>query len=394
MPRLDQIAVLLYLIVVILGFKRSRLFGIFLAIVLFLPLIGGNALRPASPFMASCVMAGQLACATHFASLALYPKMRPLRFRALVSIPGLCWAAFCLLAWPWMLTSLLGWGVPFVGVPVLLVVFGCYQTLVTKEEELSLDLRSIERLSELQRCPLNTEKRDINDGRCLRLIQITDPHLGPFMSVKRLKQICQRAVEKEPDLILVTGDLMTMESQDVDVVYEALSPLGQASGRVFACHGNHDLEARDVVAKAYQRLGIHLLVDEAASVTTRVGEVEVLGADFKWKQRAQHLETFFDAYPRRESVFRLVLLHDPGAFKHVPDEAADLVLSGHTHGGQLGLLSLGFKATVVSLCTKVPDHGVWALGKNRLYVHRAQGVYGFPLRIGVPAEQSVMSLIF
>jgi predicted MPP superfamily phosphohydrolase len=86
------------------------------------------------------------------------------------------------------------------------------------------------------------------------------------------------------------------------------------------------------------------------------------------------------------------LLHDPGAFRHVPDGEADLVFGGHTHGGQLGLLVFGLPHTFVSAFTQVPDHGLWALGRNRLYVHRGTGHYGFPLRVGVPAEESLLKV--
>jgi len=85
-----------------------------------------------------------------------------------------------------------------------------------------------------------------------------------------------------------------------------------------------------------------------------------------------------------------VLLHDPGAFVHVPAGDADLVLAGHTHGGQLRLLSLGLPHTIVSALTRIPDHGLWAHGENRMYVHRGTGHYGFPLRVGVPAEESLL----
>ena len=68
------------------------------------------------------------------------------------------------------------------------------------------------------------------------------------------------------------------------------------------------------------------------------------------------------------------------------------MLSGHTHGGQLGLLSLGGTGTFVSAFTAIPDHGPWARGHDRLYVHRAQGHYGFPIRLGVPAEQSLLQV--
>lgn len=95
----------------------------------------------------------------------------------------------------------------------------------------------------------------------------------------------------------------------------------------------------------------------------------------------------------RTDSLRLWLLHDPGAFSAIPEGEADLVLSGHTHGGHLGLLSLGLPHTIVSAATKMPDHGLWARGRDRLYVHRGTGHYGFPLRIGVPAEESVLEIV-
>jgi ribosomal protein L6P/L9E len=55
-------------------------------------------------------------------------------------------------------------------------------------------------------------------------------------------------------------------------------------------------------------------------------------------------------------------------------------------------LSLGFSHTIVSAATRMPDHGVWARGRDRLYVHRGNGHYGFPLRVGVPAEESVLEV--
>ena len=89
---------------------------------------------------------------------------------------------------------------------------------------------------------------------------------------------------------------------------------------------------------------------------------------------------------------RLLLLHDPLGFRHVPKGDVDLTLSGHTHGGQLGLVSLGLDWTVLAR-SRWPDHGLFGHGSNRLYVHRGTGFYGFPLRIGVPGEMSVLELV-
>ena len=63
---------------------------------------------------------------------------------------------------------------------------------------------------------------------------------------------------------------------------------------------------------------------------------------------------------------------------------------GGMHGGQLGLVSLGLPWTILRLFVDMPDHGLWARGPDRLYVHRGTGHYGFPLRLGVPAEQGVL----
>ena len=74
--------------------------------------------------------------------------------------------------------------------------------------------------------------------------------------------------------------------------------------------------------------------------------------------------------PAPHGVPRILLLHDPGAFRHLPNGAAALTLSGHTHGGQLGLVSFGLSWTIIG-AFGVPDHGYWGKGENRLYVNRA-----------------------
>ena len=69
------------------------------------------------------------------------------------------------------------------------------------------------------------------------------------------------------------------------------------------------------------------------------------------------------------------------------------MLSGHTHGGQVGLVSLGMDWTVLSR-SRWPDHGLFARGRSRLYVHRGTGFYGFPLRVGVPGEASLLEVLW
>jgi predicted MPP superfamily phosphohydrolase len=163
-------------------------------------------------------------------------------------------------------------------------------------------------------------------------------------------------------------------------------------GRVFACLGNHDHEAPFIVRRALEQNGVALLVDDSALVETAAGKVQIVGMNFVWRERERHLAEVCAAHPREPDALRMVLLHDPGAFVHLPAGEADLVLSGHTHGGQVGLVSLGLPYTMMRAFVKMPDHGLWARGTDRLYVHRGTGHYGFPLRLGVPAEESLLSV--
>jgi uncharacterized protein len=321
-------------------------------------------------------------------SLALIrPSMRGLGYRALISIPAAFFGAGTVLALPWVLLGALGLKLPAVWLPYAVALLGVLQSLRSSEEQVHLVVADGESVPGLKRHPL----RRASAGRPLSIIQITDPHLGPFMSVARLRRICERAVARQPDLVLLTGDFLTMESQsDPELLGAALAPLTALSGRCFACLGNHDHEAPETVRRALERAGVTLLVDGARELSTAAGPVQIVGMDFVWRERQAHLARVCAEHPRVADHLRIVLLHDPGAFRHLPEGEADLALSGHTHGGQIGLVSLGLDWTMMRVFVKAPDHGFWARGSDRLYVHRGTGHYGFPLRLGVPGEQSLL----
>jgi uncharacterized protein len=367
------------------GMVRGRPYAFFVAILLSIESLVAWGLWSEMGALQPLFAALQATVFLHF-WLLTRPTMRPLALRLLVSLPASFFVGGTLLALPWSVAAGLGFSPWVIWLPYALAAIGMLDSLWTRESSVDLVLDEIE-VPQLSRHPRGRAM----EGRPLRIVQIADPHLGPFMSEARLRRICERAVERNPDLILLTGDFMTMESQtDPDVLARALAPLAAMRGKTFACMGNHDHEAPEVVYGACQRAGIELLVDDSRVVQTEAGPVQIVGLDFVWAKRRDHLARVSAAHPRVEGARRILLLHDPGAFRHVPD--ADLVLSGHTHGGQLGLLWFGLPYTFVSATTKVPDHGFWALGTSRLYVHRGQSHYGFPLRIGVPAENSVLNV--
>ncbi|MDB4932030.1 MAG: putative integral rane protein [Myxococcaceae bacterium] len=329
----------------------------------------------------------QAAVFVHFA-LLIRPSLRGWLYRAAVSVPGSWFIAAVFLSVPWSIARALGfhpWGA---WLPFVLAGAGLVDSLWAAEDERHVWLDDTV-VPSLRR----HETSGANDARPLRIVQITDPHIGAFMSVASLQAICARAVARDPDLVLLTGDLLTMESQrDPAWLAAALAPLKAVEGRCYACLGNHDHEALETVKTALALNGIALLVDEMTVAETAAGPVEIIGYDFHFRDRAETLRRVTARFPRAGGMPRIAMLHDPGAFHHLPPGSADLVLSGHTHGGQLGLLRLGLRGTVVSALSQVPDHGQWALGTSRLYVHRGTGHYGFPLRIGVPAERSLLNV--
>jgi predicted MPP superfamily phosphohydrolase len=193
--------------------------------------------------------------------------------------------------------------------------------------------------------------------------------------------------------VCLTGDFLTMEGSGTPgALARALAPLGPVAERCFAVFGNHDHEAAEEVRSALAATGVRLLVDEEAVAQTQLGPVQILGAEHRFRDGALHLGALLASHPRRSGHLRLLLLHDPLRFRDVPTDAVDLTLSGHTHGGQLGLVSVGLDWTVLSR-SRWPDHGLFARGTSRLYVHRGTGFYGFPLRVGVPGEASVLELV-
>lgn len=376
-----------WLVVVVASWAlRSRAYAIFRAVTIGLQVLIASALVP--HFASAWPVLVYLQATVFVSSLVLIrPRLHGVLYRATISVPAAFFAAGTLLAWPWAVAAAFGFTPHGAFIPYVLALIGIVQSLTAREEAIDVVVADGEDVGDLQRhrAPAHRVTRP------LKLVQITDPHLGPFMSVARLRRIAERAVRREPDLVLLTGDFLTMEShRRPELLAAALEPLKALEGRTFACLGNHDHEDLENVRRALASAGVRLLVDDAAEVTTPAGNVQIVGFDFVWRERAQHLAEVTVRHPRKPDWLRLLLLHDPGAFRHLPSGEGDLVLSGHTHGGQVGFVSLGFSWTFMRAFVSAPDHGLWARGVDRLYVHRGTGHYGFPLRLGVPSEESML----
>ena len=346
----------------------------------------------------------------HLISL-VKPRLRTPVFRYAVSIPGMTFIAGGGLSTVWLLVLLLPrlvlWSFGFERtldalawldlVPIGIAIASVLTSSRLVDEIVRVAVAQ-DGPSEVSRLPVERHRRRRSapaplETRPLRIVQIADPHLGPWQPVRKLRRQIEALVDHDPDLVLLTGDFLTMEGMGTPgALAQALEPLRALSGRCYAAFGNHDHESPEEVRHGLEANGVRVLIDEEVSVETAAGSVQIVGADYRGKGRREHLQALLARFPRRDGQVRLLLLHDPSAFKHVPKGDVDLTLSGHTHGGQLGLVSFGYDWTVLRR-TPFPDHGLFGHGSNRLYVHRGTGFYGFPLRIGVPGEASCLEVV-
>jgi hypothetical protein len=279
---------------------RGRPFAIAAGVLMGIYSLLALAMAPYGLPLMPAFTALHVAVYVNFAALA-YPRMRPLVYRLLVSWPASFFVAGTLLALPWALARSFGSHPWAPWLPYALGAVGLLQSLTGREEEIDLVIGGPPETTSV----LPHAHGSAREERPLRIVQITDPHLGPFMSVERLRRVAARAVSKQPDLILLTGDFLTMESQsDPDLLRRALEPLRAMPGRVFACYGNHDHEARATVTRALAENGVTLLVDEERVVLTEAGPVQIVGMDFVRRDRHAHLQRVCAEHPRRPGVMR------------------------------------------------------------------------------------------
>jgi predicted MPP superfamily phosphohydrolase len=227
----------------------------------------------------------------------------------------------------------------------------------------------------------------------LRVVHLSDIHVGGGMTRERLMRVAELTNAARPDLVAHTGDFLTHRSGDFDTpLYVALArvraPLGQ-----WACLGNHDYDDPDRLGRRLHDAGVVVLRNRLTRITVAGKTVELGGADFTYGPRREAAYAQLVAeWGARADAPRLFLNHDPSAFHDLPDDAASLVLSGHTHGGHIGIqLGPSHALTVVGLLG-LPDQGLFERGDMRLFVTRCVGFYGYPMRVGIPPEIAVLTL--
>jgi hypothetical protein len=244
--------------------------------------------------------------------------------------------------------------------------------------------------SRISACPVDLKIKGLpRDLDGLRLSQLTDIHLGPFLGVKELRRAVEIANDFQPHLALMTGDLITERGDPLDLCIQELSKL-RASDGVFGCLGNHEgyLGIEAYTAAECRRVGIDILRGRRRRLSFGKTHLYVLGIDY---QRMGGTYVVDPAVLTGEVCLNLLLSHNPDVFPVAAAQGHDLIISGHTHGGQINLELPGWPLNVARFYTPY-IHGAYREGGSLLYVSRGIGTVGIPLRLGAPPEVNLIRL--
>ncbi len=218
-----------------------------------------------------------------------------------------------------------------------------------------------------------------------RIVQLSDLHIGSFDGPRRAQRWVQAANAERPNLIAVTGDLVTSGTTFYDTAAEVLGGL-RADDGVWLVFGNHDQWDNRRFARALSSRGVRLLQNAFERVAA--GRLVVAGVDDAYTGKSD-LDRTLDGRSAREPT--VLLSHYPDFFEPAAERGVDLVLSGHTHGGQFAVPFLAERFSLARLLGR-RGRGLFRQGASFLYVSAGLGTTGPPLRIGVPPEIAVLVL--
>ncbi|MGE5327069.1 MAG: metallophosphoesterase, partial [Deltaproteobacteria bacterium] len=258
----------------------------------------------------------------------------------------------------------------------------------------------------IERLHIETTHRKIRLARLpktfegFRIAQVSDLHIGPFMSAKEIGRVVRMTNDLKPDLILLTGDYVTWDPTTQDDVVDVLAGLKAPFG-VAGCLGNHELwtGCEASITRLFAARKIPILRTECMAITTGGESLNLIGVDY---QAIRH------GGPRPEGVVRkylqgvkelmmpgtanILLSHNPNTFDRAAELGIDLSLAGHTHGGQVTLEFINKNLSPSRLITNYV-RGWFEKSGSQLYVNRGIGTIGVPIRFDSPPEITVFELV-
>jgi predicted MPP superfamily phosphohydrolase len=248
------------------------------------------------------------------------------------------------------------------------------RTALTEPFRLTIEHQQIQ----LQRLP------PALDG--FRIVQLSDLHHSPFTSREQIERAVETANSLQPDIVALTGDYVSKERAYAAPCAELLGRLRPKHG-VFAVLGNHDhWTDAALITDLFRAEGITVLVNQGM-------RFEKNGAAF-WLAGVDDTMVGLEDLPlalagSSATEFKLLLAHNPIILRRAARAGVDLVLSGHTHGGQVSLRS---DRNAAGRQRRRLLKGLARQGETQIYVTRGLGTVVLPVRFGCPPEVSLLEL--
>src|ERR1051326_8485173 len=221
-----------------------------------------------------------------------------------------------------------------------------------------------------------------------RITQLTDIHHSRILGIDEVRRVVALAQETKPDMFVLTGDYTTSFRRFIEPCAEALAPLNAPEG-VWAVLGNHDhYTDPELMTRASERQHITVMDNMHTTLQRGPDALQLCGID-DWTWNAVDWARAFTGL--QSTTPTILLSHQPSVLDLAQTRGVSLILSGHTHGGQIRLPFIGAPARYATNDLKY-DRGLFRRGATQLYVSSGTGVIGLPVRLGVRPEIAVLRL--
>lgn len=265
----------------------------------------------------------------------------------------------------------LAYGILSLSLTVIVLVIGFYSAASIKINELKVYVNNAE--SET------------------RIAHWTDLHIGHFRSKTFLENITAETLQLKPDMICITGDMF---DGVISLNKEVLSPLEKVKIPIYFIEGNHDgYSGSEKIKKFLRKAGVIVLENSLV----KNGNIDILGLNYlppdssTKEMHALHAHTTIKNELKkaefRAGSIKVLLHHSPAGINHAADANIDLVLSGHTHGGQL------FPFTLFIPFFYQYKKGLYHKGNTTIYVSQGTGTFGPPVRVGTRSEIALIRIL-
>jgi len=221
-----------------------------------------------------------------------------------------------------------------------------------------------------------------------RITQLTDIHHSDILGIEDVRRVVALAQQTAPDMFVLTGDYATTYRRYIEPCAEALSSLNAPEG-VWAVLGNHDhYTDPELTTLALERNHIAVLNNKNTTVRRGPDIIQLSGID-DWTWASANWTKAFAGLKKETPT--ILLSHQPSVLDFEETKEVALILSGHTHGGQINLPFIGAPARFATKDLKFAQ-GLFRRNETQLYVSSGTGVIGLPVRFGVRPEIAVLRL--